>query len=443
MKKTTLFLFGVISSLSVFSQEGSFFKGSEQMNYEEAYQTPKKLNASVDTRSTTIERWVSFTDAYSAFMGSTPAFYRITNGAFTNDTNVKMDLDGDIDTAFLFSSYSIIDLDGTFYKSTWFNPALEPFDSTADITLDSIVTRFLYEKYDTSVVDTLVVRIALSDTDQFVSRSSRWINIELHPVTLDTVRWVRTEYDPIAKEIKGKVAEFKLPLDDAFINNPANWVNGDSTSFYVEFDANETLTNHEGLIGVEVTALFGRQFNDSTDTIGVNANWFSPIFYAVDGNTVPAYSPGDKTVGGTLLRFGAYPGSQEIFYNHWTANNSVRFPTSGLSVTQSPYYELKIQQDNALTASVEELNLGGALYQNYPNPSTGETVITFDLLKEATAGIEITDLTGKVVYASTNTLLPSGRFQQVVNTADFKAGIYFYTLTINGNKLTKKMVVNN
>ena len=227
MKKTTLFLLSAISSVGLFAQENVEFKGMKQLKYEPAYETPSMNNQQVETRSTTIERWVSFVDAYEAFMGSSHSIFRITNGAFTNDTNVKMDVDGDIDTAFFFSSYSVLDLDGEFYKSTWFNPAIQPFDSAADITLDSIVTRFLYEKYDTSVVDTLVLRIALSDTDQFVSRASRWIGIELHPVTFDTIRWLRTEYDPVAKEIKGKVAEFKLPLDDAFISNPANWVTGD------------------------------------------------------------------------------------------------------------------------------------------------------------------------------------------------------------------------
>ena len=88
MKKTTLFLLSAISSVGLFAQENVEFKGMKQLKYEPAYETPSMNNQQVETRSTTIERWVSFVDAYEAFMGSSHSIFRITNGAFTNDTNV-------------------------------------------------------------------------------------------------------------------------------------------------------------------------------------------------------------------------------------------------------------------------------------------------------------------------------------------------------------------
>jgi hypothetical protein len=82
-----------------------------------------------------------------------------------------------------------------------------------------------------------------------------------------------------------------------------------------------------------------------------------------------------------------------------------------------------------------------ALYQNVPNPFRGQSVIRFDLPREADATLEIYNVAGRRV----TTLLggkrfPAGRHQAMVDGRDFPAGVYFYRLRAGDQVSSRKLV---
>jgi hypothetical protein len=107
--------------------------------------------------------------------------------------------------------------------------------------------------------------------------------------------------------------------------------------------------------------------------------------------------------------------------------------------------KLKIRlglDQNASFLGVEDLisnNL--TLGQNVPNPSNNSTKINYSLVEGANVNFEIVDITGKVVYNENMGNKGAGLYSMEINTVDFAAGVYYYTMTAGSDKLTCKMMV--
>lgn len=78
--------------------------------------------------------------------------------------------------------------------------------------------------------------------------------------------------------------------------------------------------------------------------------------------------------------------------------------------------------------------------QNKPNPFTGSTVIEIKTETTSSASIEVTSLLGQTVY-SMNADIINGSQKVEINAENLKSGVYFYTVTIGNESLTKKMIV--
>ncbi len=78
----------------------------------------------------------------------------------------------------------------------------------------------------------------------------------------------------------------------------------------------------------------------------------------------------------------------------------------------------------------------------YPNPVSGEMKIDVNLSKNVkNAEVAVSTITGQRVYQAGINNLGIGVNTVVVPTQKFNAGIYFCTITIDGNKETRKFVV--
>ena len=84
---------------------------------------------------------------------------------------------------------------------------------------------------------------------------------------------------------------------------------------------------------------------------------------------------------------------------------------------------------------------GITLKQNVPNPAVDNTAINFELAEAGNVMIEIFDLTGKKVFELNEGSTAAGAHSAVINTSDLSAGMYYYTLTTNGKRASKKMTV--
>jgi hypothetical protein len=98
-----------------------------------------------------------------------------------------------------------------------------------------------------------------------------------------------------------------------------------------------------------------------------------------------------------------------------------------------------------LTSAVVGINESSAngvrLFQNVPNPANGTTTIGYELSAPSAIQISITDVLGKEVATVNDKQQTAGRHQVDFNAATLPSGIYYYTLTTQQAKLTKKLIV--
>lgn len=80
----------------------------------------------------------------------------------------------------------------------------------------------------------------------------------------------------------------------------------------------------------------------------------------------------------------------------------------------------------------------------YPNPSAQYATISFNVADRTELSVNVYDILGNVVATvSKNNSFEHGNHNFQVNTANLANGIYTVTLEANGNKETKKLVVNH
>ena len=89
------------------------------------------------------------------------------------------------------------------------------------------------------------------------------------------------------------------------------------------------------------------------------------------------------------------------------------------------------------TAEEMQANLNVSLF---PNPAQEFTTLDFELRNAANVAIDVSDITGKVVYAESLSNLSEGKHSININTQPFAEGVYFVNLR-NGNNVTSKKLV--
>lgn len=79
--------------------------------------------------------------------------------------------------------------------------------------------------------------------------------------------------------------------------------------------------------------------------------------------------------------------------------------------------------------------------QNYPNPFSGTSTITVNLKNNANLSLEVTSLTGQQIMVKERGYVNAGTYYFQVDASDLPTGIYFYTVTADDSKVTRKMIV--
>jgi photosystem II stability/assembly factor-like uncharacterized protein len=81
-----------------------------------------------------------------------------------------------------------------------------------------------------------------------------------------------------------------------------------------------------------------------------------------------------------------------------------------------------------------------SLAQNYPNPFNTSTTIEFALPEAGEASINIYDILGRQVLQPLNGIKPAGNHKIKIDMNDFPSGLYFYVLSADNIRLSKKMI---
>lgn len=79
------------------------------------------------------------------------------------------------------------------------------------------------------------------------------------------------------------------------------------------------------------------------------------------------------------------------------------------------------------------------LQQNYPNPFSNETTITFEIAEDAYVSLKVFDIRGVEIANLVGEELSCGNHIVSYKNEGHSSGIYFYTLTVGNQSLTKRM----
>jgi len=90
--------------------------------------------------------------------------------------------------------------------------------------------------------------------------------------------------------------------------------------------------------------------------------------------------------------------------------------------------------------SVTENSTEVAISNVYPNPSTGVTSIDYSLANAAEVQVNVTDLTGKVIFTANEGTVVEGTHAVSFDAANFASGVYYVTLTAGESVVTQKFI---
>lgn len=96
--------------------------------------------------------------------------------------------------------------------------------------------------------------------------------------------------------------------------------------------------------------------------------------------------------------------------------------------------------DAGSNASISEIQQIDATFSMFPNPATTNVAMKFNLKNESEVALRVIDLAGKVL-ASRDYSSMNGASEINYNSSDLKSGIYMVEVTINGERLTRQLVI--
>lgn len=168
----------------------------------------------------------------------------------------------------------------------------------------------------------------------------------------------------------------------------------------------------------------------------------TPYFASTDygaGINLAFNSAGDSV--GLVSTDDGGAGMQDQSWEQWSDNtwHTALEPNNwGLNIDWAIF---PIVNMNAGIADGDFIN-GVKLYQNFPNPTMGNTTISFELEKSAkNVMIAINDLSGKLVKKIELKDLNAGKHELNLDAKEIGAGTYYIMLQADNNRLGKKMTV--
>ncbi len=81
------------------------------------------------------------------------------------------------------------------------------------------------------------------------------------------------------------------------------------------------------------------------------------------------------------------------------------------------------------------------LGQNFPNPFSRSTEISYELAGAADVALEVMNVAGQKVMVVNKGMMPAGKHSLTLETGNLEAGIYFYTLRAGGFVQTRQLMI--
>jgi hypothetical protein len=181
----------------------------------------------------------------------------------------------------------------------------------------------------------------------------------------------------------------------------------------------------------------------NTNDVGVPVtNWYTLVFdepyLASAGDWLGA---GFEHYGGSNVQYGESKYTQDntaFIYGPFGAGSAYDW----YYTNEVPMVRLNLNPNAVNTISEETVNTTGfEMFPSFPNPTNGVTRIQFRLDRAADVNFEVIDITGKVVYTLDMGTQAPGYNSISVDASEFAAGVYTYTLSVDGKRSTDRLMV--
>lgn len=151
----------------------------------------------------------------------------------------------------------------------------------------------------------------------------------------------------------------------------------------------------------------------------------------------------------------------EAFYVAWVmGGDTIGLGTEAFGPISRRSYEIlsggwAVYRENSTTDLLIRVNLDSSIISGvknpveavanmavYPNPAQDLVTVTYENLGGADVNFTIHNLQGQQVYSRSHNGYGAGAFNFLINTSDLANGVYLLNLETNGQKLTRKLVIN-
>ncbi len=215
-------------------------------------------------------------------------------------------------------------------------------------------------------------------------------------------------------------------------------------------NSNYTILSRDTTITIDTLTLpirvqtTGRRLNDQT--IGtVNGNYLCKKFIV---SFILSYGISIPPLPTIYIPLITRPDTVYIASDIWVVKDvvpSVNVDLTGLGFPVSFFIPGSMRELTPGTTGITNFSeqLPGEYYleQNYPNPFNPSTHIVFGIPKNANTLLEIFDSRGSKLKTLINEELKPGKYSFEFSGTDMASGMYYYMLTVNGFKLSRKMLL--
>ena len=300
-----------------------------------------------------------------------------------------------------------------------FDPAVKPFAGNQPFTIDSIFIQGYYNRLNNAVTDTAIIAVYAKDSGNLSTLSG-------------IANYFLLDYKQKVNKIlaDSAIAVYKIVLNNTFFNDTL--LNG---LHLFKVSSGITITgNHKGRVAVSIHFKPGKTYSQATDTLLSNSNSIRIVYSTPRGRNAIF-----SLAGGRDYSVGSFNDNNSLYgtFNHFLP------PFSFIADHPYQFYDvnLKISQTNNYTAGINEQDNNAKLFQNFPNPTNGFTTVRYSLENQSQVTFEMMDVTGKKVMSIKEGNKIAGVHTIEINTDELNAGIYFYSVIVDGNRIAKKMTI--
>lgn len=430
MKKisTTLFLAAALTT-------GAFAQSSGETGGPSKPQLPafnkSKLTAKYHNQERATSYWLNYAFAADSLYGNLATIN--ANYLFPDSTVLGEFGVGTFDYVWVHSIAQTMD-PTAYYHNFYSGCTITDNDA---FSVDSMGIVYVYERniQNNNIVDTLVVKLLHNGTTaNFLS--SGFIGTTAANYGTDTVGFKHPKYDYISNMATGttNTTVVKIPLTIA----------DTSVTFfgYKAFGVNNFVVPAGKVVAATIMFKPGYTYAFD-DTLETELNSFLFASYEEQGaGTFPIYNDCNYQASNCDFNVSGIVRTNERYNEAGNSWNGNYIPTWAFTAPYSLEHHIWDWKVTTPPTSIKEINeLGIGLGQNVPNPADNSTKIIYSLKKGGNVTFDVTDLTGKVVYSTREGNKQAGDHSIVMDVNSLNAGIYFYSISVDGARVTKKMTV--